>query len=50
MTITFRIQKNQTNGQKITLIADDKHPHNCPGVCSAFQIFLQAKQLGETDH
>ncbi len=49
MTITFRIQKNQKNGQNITFAADDKHPHICP-VCSSYRIFLQAKRLGQTDH
>ncbi len=48
LQITFRIQKNCKNGQKITFTADDKHPHICP-VCSAYGIFLQAKRLGQTD-
>jgi hypothetical protein len=39
LQITFRIQKNCKNGQKITFTADDKHPHICP-VCSAYCIFL----------
>jgi hypothetical protein len=30
LRITFRIQKNRKNGQKITFTADDKHPHICP--------------------
>jgi hypothetical protein len=49
LTITFRIQKNWKNGQKITFAADDKHPHICP-VCSEYLIFLWATWLGETDH
>ena len=48
LQITFRIQKNRKNGQKITFAADDKHPHICP-VCSAYCIFLRAKRLGQSD-
>jgi hypothetical protein len=48
LRITFRIQKNCMNGQKITFSADDKHPHICP-VCSGYHIFLQAKRLGQSD-
>ncbi len=48
LQITFRIQKNCKNRQKITFTADDKHPHICP-VCSAYCIFLQAKRLGQAD-
>jgi hypothetical protein len=48
LQITFRIQKICKNGQKITFTADYKHPHICP-VCSAYCIFLQAKQLGQAD-
>jgi hypothetical protein len=48
LRITFRIQKNRKNGQKITFTADDMHPHICP-VCSAYQIFLRAKRLGQSD-
>jgi hypothetical protein len=48
LRITFRIQKNLKNGQKITFTADDKHPHICP-VHSAYQIFLRSKRLGQSD-
>ena len=48
LQITFRIQKNRKNGQKITFAADDKHPHICP-VRSAYCIFLRAKRLGQSD-
>jgi hypothetical protein len=48
LRITFRIQKNRKNEQKITFTADDKHPHICP-VWSAYQIFLRAKGLGQSD-
>jgi hypothetical protein len=48
LRITFKIQKNRKNGQKITFAADDKHPHICP-VWSAYRIFLQAKRLGQND-
>ena len=50
LRITFRIQKNRkNNGQKITLVADDKHPHICP-FWSAYRIFLRAKRLGQNDN
>jgi hypothetical protein len=48
LRITFRIQKNRKNGQKITFTVDDKHPHIRP-VRSAYQIFLRAKRLGQSD-
>jgi hypothetical protein len=48
LRFTFGIQKNRKNGQKITFIADTKHPHICP-VCSAYWIFLRAKTLGKSD-
>jgi hypothetical protein len=48
LRITFGIQKNRKNGQKITFTADDKHPHICP-VFSAYWIFLRAKRLGQYD-
>jgi hypothetical protein len=48
LRITFRIQKNRKNGQKIAFTADDKHPHICPN-CSAYRIFLRAKRLGQSD-
>ncbi len=48
MKLTFRIQKNHQNGQYITFAADDKHPHICP-VRAAYQIYLQAKRLGQLD-
>jgi hypothetical protein len=48
LRVTFRIQKNRKNVQKITFATDDKHPHICP-VWSAYQIFLGAKRLGQAD-
>jgi hypothetical protein len=48
MKPTFRIQKNHQNGQSITFVMDDKRPHICP-VRKAFQIYLQAKHLGQLD-
>ena len=48
LRITFRIQKNRKNGQKITFASDNKHPHICP-VRSAYRIFLRAKRLGQSD-
>ena len=47
--LTFRIQKNRQNGQPITFVADNKHPDICL-VCVAYQIFLQAKRLGQSDN
>ncbi len=48
LRITFRIQKNHKNGQKITFAGNDKHPHICP-VRSAYRIFLRAMRLGQSD-
>jgi hypothetical protein len=48
MKLMFRIQKNCQNGQSITFVADDNHPHICP-VHTALQIYLQAKHLGSLD-
>lgn len=48
LRITFRIQKNRKNGQKITFAADDEHPHICP-VRLAYRIVLRAKRLGQSD-
>ena len=48
LTVTFRIQKNRQNGQSITFVTDDKHPHICP-VRSAYEILLQAKRFGQSD-
>jgi hypothetical protein len=48
LKITFRIQKNRQNGQSITIMSDDDHPEICP-VWAAYRIFLQAKELGQTD-
>ncbi len=48
MKLMFRIQNNCQNSQSITFFADDKHLHICP-VHAAFQIYLQAKQLGKLD-
>ncbi len=39
LKVTFRIQKNRQNGQSITLVANDAHPHICP-VQAAYRIFL----------
>jgi hypothetical protein len=48
MKLTFQIQKNRQNGQSITFVADEKHSNICP-VRAAYQIFLQAKRLGQPD-
>jgi hypothetical protein len=48
LRVTFRIQKNRRNGQKITLVADEDHPDICP-VQAAYRIFLRAKRLGQSD-
>ncbi len=48
LKVTFRIHKNCENGQSITLAADDKNHHICP-VHAAYQIYLRAKRLGQSD-
>jgi len=48
LRVTFRIQKNRQNGQKLTLVTDDDHPDICP-VRAAYRIFLRAKRLGQSD-
>jgi hypothetical protein len=48
LKIVFQIQKNRQNGQSITIMSDDNHPEICP-VPAAYRIFLQAKELGQTD-
>ncbi len=48
LRVTFRIQKNRQNGQKLTLVTDDGHPDICP-VRAAYRIFLRAKRLGQSD-
>ena len=48
MKLTFRIQKNRQNGQSISFVADNKHSDICP-VCTAYQIFLRAKCLGQSN-
>jgi hypothetical protein len=30
LRVTFQIQKNRQNGQKLTLVADEDHPDICP--------------------
>ena len=47
--VTFRIQKNRRNGQKITIVADDSYPEICP-VKAAQRIVVRAKRLGQLDH
>jgi hypothetical protein len=39
LRVTFGIQKNRQNGQKLTLVADEDHPDICP-VQAAYRIFL----------
>ncbi len=48
LKIAFQIQKNRQNGQSITIMSDDDHSEICP-VRAAYRIFLQAKELGQTD-
>ena len=48
LKVTFRIKKKSENGQSITLAANDKNHHICP-VRAAYQIYLQAKCLGQSD-
>jgi hypothetical protein len=49
LIITWRIQKNQKNGQNIIFASNGKYPHICQ-VCSAYWILLWAKRFGRTDH
>ncbi len=46
--ITWRIQKNRQNGQKIKLSADTKNPVICP-VRGALQMVMRASHLGQPD-
>ncbi len=46
--ITWRIQKNRQNGQKIKLSADTKNPAICP-VWGALQMVMRASLLGQPD-
>jgi hypothetical protein len=46
--ITWRIQKNHQNGQKIKLSADTKNPAICP-VQGALQMAMRASRLGQPD-
>jgi hypothetical protein len=48
MKVTFRIQNNWQNSQLITIVLDDNHPNLCP-ISAAYQNFLRAKRLGQTD-
>jgi len=41
--VTFRIQKNRRNGQKVTIVANDSHAEICP-VKAAQRIVLRAKR------
>ncbi len=43
--ITWRIQKNHQNGQKIKLSADTKNPAICP-VRGALRMVMRARSLG----
>jgi hypothetical protein len=47
--ITWRIQKNRQNGQKIKLSADTKNPAICP-VQGALQMVMRASCLGQPDN
>jgi hypothetical protein len=46
--ITWRIQKNPQNSQKIKLSADTKNPAICP-VRRALQMVMRASRLGQPD-
>jgi hypothetical protein len=48
MQITWRIQKNCQNGQKIKLSADTKNPATCP-VQGALRMVMRASCLGQLD-
>ncbi len=46
--ITWRIQKNRQNGQKIKLSADTKNSAICP-IQGALQMVMRASRLGQPD-
>jgi hypothetical protein len=46
--ITWRIQKNPQNGQKIKLSADAKNPALCP-VQGALRMVMRATRMGQPD-
>ena len=48
MSVTWRIQKNRCNGQKLQIAADHANPAICP-VRNALQVVLRAKRLNQTD-
>jgi hypothetical protein len=48
MQITWHIQKNRQNGQKIKLLADTKNPEICP-VRRALRMVMRASRLGQPD-
>jgi hypothetical protein len=47
--ITWRIQKNHQNGQKIKLSADTKNPAICP-IQGALRMIMRASRLGQPDN
>jgi hypothetical protein len=47
--ITWRIQKNHQNGQKIRLSADTKNPAICP-IWGALQMVMRARHLAQLDN
>ncbi len=47
--ITWRIQKNRQNGQKIKLSVDTKNPAICP-VRGALRMVMRASHLGQPDN
>ena len=47
LVITFRIQKNKRNGQKITVVADSEHPDICP-VRAALRIIERATRINQS--
>ena len=46
--ITWRIQKNRQNNQKVTLSFDKTHPTICP-VLAALRLVLRARRLSQPD-
>jgi hypothetical protein len=47
--ITWRIQKNRQNGQKIKLSAETKNPAICP-IRGALQMVMRARRLAQPDN
>ena len=48
VVITWRIQKNRQNGQKLTVVRDLQHPALCP-VLAALDLYNHSHDIGQKD-